>query len=118
MSGFGLATVARQATPDFGKCLLRTPVAQHADGPCTRLQTHELRPEHRRPDRQLKFTDTRLDEQARGISVKAMPMSLVLEGGTGKSFLINLTDCPGEELMWSWIATEQSGCISQVRRQW
>lgn len=44
---------------------------------------------------QLRFTDSRVDEQARGISIKAMPMSLVLEGGSGKSFLINLIDCPG-----------------------
>jgi hypothetical protein len=29
------------------------------------------------------------------MSIKAMPMSLVLEGGSGKSFLLNLTDCPG-----------------------
>eukprot|EP00879_Flechtneria_rotunda_P021406 GHRR01022563.1.p1 GENE.GHRR01022563.1~~GHRR01022563.1.p1 ORF type:complete len:373 (+),score=133.83 GHRR01022563.1:229-1347(+) len=43
----------------------------------------------------LRFTDTRIDEQARGISIKAMPMSLVLENGNGKSFLINLIDCPG-----------------------
>lgn len=43
----------------------------------------------------LRFTDTRLDEQARGISIKAMPMSLLLEGGTGKNFLINAIDCPG-----------------------
>lgn len=33
--------------------------------------------------------------QARGISIKAMPLSLVLEGRTGKSFLVNLIDCPG-----------------------
>ncbi|KAF6263582.1 elongation factor EF-Tu-like protein [Scenedesmus sp. NREL 46B-D3] len=45
--------------------------------------------------KQLRFTDTRVDEQARGISIKAMPMSLVLEGGTGKSYLANLIDCPG-----------------------
>jgi U5 small nuclear ribonucleoprotein component len=33
--------------------------------------------------------------QARGISIKAMPMSLVLEGGSGKSYLTNIIDCPG-----------------------
>jgi U5 small nuclear ribonucleoprotein component len=33
--------------------------------------------------------------QARGISIKAMPMSLVLEGGSGKSYLANIIDCPG-----------------------
>lgn len=29
------------------------------------------------------------------MSIKAMPMSLVLEGSSGKSFLMNLIDCPG-----------------------
>jgi hypothetical protein len=29
------------------------------------------------------------------MSIKAMPMSLVLEGLNGKSYLINLMDCPG-----------------------
>ncbi len=33
--------------------------------------------------------------QARGMSIKMMPMSLVLEGGSGKSYLVNLMDCPG-----------------------
>jgi translation elongation factor EF-4 len=34
--------------------------------------------------------------QARGMSIKAMPMSLVMENMAGKSYLINLVDCPGE----------------------
>mmetsp|Transcript_22656 Transcript_22656/g.57692 ORF Transcript_22656/g.57692 Transcript_22656/m.57692 type:complete len:994 (-) Transcript_22656:539-3520(-) len=58
-------------------------------------QTHEINHEWRENERQLKFTDTRLDEQARGMSIKCMPMSLVLEGGSGKSYLLNLIDCPG-----------------------
>lgn len=33
--------------------------------------------------------------QARGMSIKMMPMSLVMEGGSGKSYLVNLMDCPG-----------------------
>ena len=45
--------------------------------------------------RQLRFTDTRVDEQARGMSIKAIPMSLVLESLSGKSYLVNLIDCPG-----------------------
>eukprot|EP00798_Chlamydomonas_sp_ICE-L_P019957 gene19957-26665_t len=43
----------------------------------------------------MKFTDTRIDEQARGISIKTIPMSLVMEGASGKSFLMNFMDCPG-----------------------
>lgn len=58
-------------------------------------QTHELRHEWRVNEKQLKFTDTRLDEQSRGISIKMMPMSLVMEGCKGKSYLLNFMDCPG-----------------------
>ncbi len=45
--------------------------------------------------KQIRFTDTRLDEQARAMSIKMMPMSLVMESHSGKSFLLNLLDCPG-----------------------
>lgn len=59
-------------------------------------QTHELAPDVRGTgDKQLKFTDTRLDEQARGMSIKMMPLSLVMEGSSGKSYLLNLLDTPG-----------------------
>jgi hypothetical protein len=43
----------------------------------------------------LRFTDTRVDEQERGISLKAVPMSLVLESSQRKSFLLNIMDTPG-----------------------
>ncbi|MEW5298101.1 MAG: hypothetical protein WDW36_001258 [Sanguina aurantia] len=58
-------------------------------------QTHEVRHEARSNGKQLRFTDTRLDEQSRGISIKMMPMSLVMEASSGKSFLMNLMDTPG-----------------------
>lgn len=58
-------------------------------------QTHIIHHEWRTNEKQLKFTDTRLDEQARGISIKMMPMSLVMEASSGKSYLMNLMDCPG-----------------------
>jgi len=45
--------------------------------------------------KEMRFTDTRIDEQKRGVSVKAMPLSLVLPDCKGKSFLINLMDVPG-----------------------
>lgn len=34
--------------------------------------------------------------QTRAISLKAVPMSLVMEGGSGKSYVMNLMDTPGE----------------------
>ncbi|KAG1674860.1 hypothetical protein FOA52_015250 [Chlamydomonas sp. UWO 241] len=58
-------------------------------------QTHELNRDLRFDNKPLRFTDTRLDEQARGMSIKAMPVSLVLEGASGKSYLINMIDTPG-----------------------
>lgn len=59
-------------------------------------QTHEIPGvEAHGPDAPMKFTDTRLDEQQRGISLKSVPMSLVAEGSSGKSYALNLMDAPG-----------------------
>jgi U5 small nuclear ribonucleoprotein component len=46
-------------------------------------------------DKERRWTDTRVDEQARGMSIKSSPVSLVLPTSTGKSYLLNLMDCPG-----------------------
>lgn len=45
--------------------------------------------------RELKYTDCRADEQERGISIKASPVSLVLPDSRGKSYLVNIMDTPG-----------------------
>lgn len=45
--------------------------------------------------RAAKYTDTRIDEQERQLSVKCQPMSLVLPALSGKSYLINFMDTPG-----------------------
>ncbi|OIT30916.1 110 kda u5 small nuclear ribonucleoprotein component clo [Nicotiana attenuata] len=39
--------------------------------------------------------DTRIDEQERRISIKSVPMSLVLEDSNSKSYLCNIMDAPG-----------------------
>ncbi len=44
---------------------------------------------------QIRYTDTRVDEQERGLSIKTMPMSLILPNSHGKSFLMNILDSPG-----------------------
>jgi U5 small nuclear ribonucleoprotein component len=44
---------------------------------------------------ELRYTDTRLDEQERGVSIKSQPMSLVLPTLSQKSHLINIMDTPG-----------------------
>ena len=63
-------------------------------------QTHDIRHEQRQNDKAMRFTDTRLDEQDRGISVKMVPMSLLLPASSGKSFLFNLIDTPGVTAGW------------------
>ena len=61
-------------------------------------QTHAIRHEVRSNERAMRFTDTRLDEQQRGVSLKMVPLSLVMAGGKGKSYLLNLIDTPGAPL--------------------
>ncbi len=58
-------------------------------------QTHDVRHQWRNNERGMRFTDTRLDEQQRGVSLKMVPMTLVMEGSSGKSHVMNLVDTPG-----------------------
>lgn len=58
-------------------------------------QTHEMKTLDPNSEKHLRYTDTRIDEQERQISIKAVPMSLVLEDSNGKSYLCNIMDTPG-----------------------
>ena len=58
-------------------------------------QSHDVKYEWLLNDKQLKYTDTRMDEQARGISLKSTPMSLPLQTSRGKTLLFNIMDTPG-----------------------
>ncbi|KAL1965952.1 hypothetical protein VTN77DRAFT_4892 [Rasamsonia byssochlamydoides] len=64
------------------------------------MQTHDIseRLEKRtgkRRDEQLRYTDVHVLERERGLSIKAAPMTLVLQGTKGKSHLFNILDTPG-----------------------
>lgn len=64
------------------------------------LETHDIadRLEKRtgkKRDEQLRYTDIHILERERGLSIKASPMSLVLQGTKGKSHLFNMIDTPG-----------------------
>ena len=61
-------------------------------------QTHEMKTLDPNSEKHLRYTDTRIDEQERQISIKAMPMSLVLEDSNKKSFLCNIMDTPGHPM--------------------
>ncbi|GAB4844211.1 hypothetical protein Ancab_037577 [Ancistrocladus abbreviatus] len=58
-------------------------------------QTHHISTFDTKNERHMRYTDTRIDEQERKISIKAVPMSLVLEDSGSKSYLVNIMDTPG-----------------------
>lgn len=55
-------------------------------------QTHTQK---RQLDRNERYMDARFDEQERGLTVKAKPISLVLPNYKDKSYLLNIMDTPG-----------------------
>ncbi len=64
------------------------------------METHDIQERlekktGRKRDEQLRYTDVHILERERGISIKAAPMSLVLQGMRGKSHLLNILDTPG-----------------------
>jgi U5 small nuclear ribonucleoprotein component len=46
-------------------------------------------------NKEVRYTDSRQDEQDRGITIKMTPMSLVLQDSRDKSYLFNVCDTPG-----------------------
>ncbi|CZS95250.1 probable ribosomal elongation factor EF-2 [Rhynchosporium graminicola] len=64
------------------------------------LETHDItdrleKKTGKKRDEQLRYTDIHVLERDRGISIKAAPMSLVLQSSQGKSHLLNILDTPG-----------------------
>lgn len=47
------------------------------------------------PSKNKRYTDTRIDEQDRELSIKPCAVTLVLEAMNTKSYLMNILDCPG-----------------------
>ncbi|KAI3814653.1 hypothetical protein L1987_14296 [Smallanthus sonchifolius] len=58
-------------------------------------QTHHVSTFDQNSEKHMRYTDTRVDEQERRISIKAVPMSLVLEDINSKSYMCNIMDTPG-----------------------
>jgi len=70
-----------------GKTLLCDLLIQHTFA--------DIKATERRESEPPRFCDTRHDERARGISIKSCPTSLALEDGRGKTYVVNVLDCPG-----------------------
>ena len=45
--------------------------------------------------REPRYTDTRNDELLRKISMKLVPLQMLLESSSGKSYAMNIIDTPG-----------------------
>lgn len=58
-------------------------------------QTHHMSTFDAKSERHMRYTDTRIDEQERMISIKSVPLSLVLKDSNSKSYLCNIIDTPG-----------------------
>jgi U5 small nuclear ribonucleoprotein component len=52
-------------------------------------------------DIQERYTDTHLLERARGVSIKSMPMTLVMQDTKDISYLLNVIDTPGMDQYWT-----------------
>ncbi|RKF75150.1 Pre-mRNA-splicing factor cwf10 [Golovinomyces cichoracearum] len=64
------------------------------------LETHDFADKldkkiGRKRDENLRYTDSHILERERGVSVKASPMTLVLQSSLGQSHLFNILDTPG-----------------------
>lgn len=67
-----------------------------------------------RAHREPRYTDTRDDEQTRGLSIKSCPVSLVLPSAAGKSFLVNVVDTPGHVNFEAEAAAAMRACDGAV----
>ncbi|OAD70101.1 hypothetical protein PHYBLDRAFT_126476 [Phycomyces blakesleeanus NRRL 1555(-)] len=55
-------------------------------------ETHNIPINVDQPER---YTDTHILERERGVSIKSMPMTMVMQDLNGKSYLLNVIDTPG-----------------------
>ncbi|KAK5113052.1 hypothetical protein LTR62_003631 [Meristemomyces frigidus] len=56
---------------------------------------HQMKGQGRTREDQMRYTDTHILERERGLSIKAAPMSLLMQGTGGKSQLLHIIDTPG-----------------------
>lgn len=65
----------------------------------------------------VRYTDSRVDEQERGLSIKCSPISLILQNSNDKSYLLNILDTPGHVCFVDECAASMricDGCVIMV----
>lgn len=62
---------------------------------------------------QTRFTDTLFIEMQRGVSIKATPLTIVMQDTREKSFLLNLCDTPGASVL-SKVLLNEHFCAGHI----
>lgn len=68
-------------------------------------ETHDIPINVDQPER---YTDTHILERERGVSIKSMPVSLVMQDIKEKSYLLNILDTPGKPPVMLYIVFTNS----------
>jgi U5 small nuclear ribonucleoprotein component len=84
-----------QKYPDLVRNIALVGHLQHGKTTFMDMLIQQTHPKFWSLNKEMRYTDTRTDEQKRGLSIKATPMSLVLQSSHDKSYLLNLFDTPG-----------------------
>ena len=64
-----------------------------------------------------RYTDSRVDEQKRGLSIKSAPVSLLLQSSTEKHYLFNLIDTPGHVGFQDEVANQTAALTPPLRQR-
>lgn len=81
--------------PDLIRCVAVVGHLHHGKTTLMDMLIEQTHPKLWSLQKEMRYCDTRFDEQKRGLSIKATPMSLVLSASSEKSYLMNLYDTPG-----------------------
>ncbi|CAM9466000.1 unnamed protein product [Chrysoparadoxa australica] len=94
-----------KCSPEFIATLMETPglirnvavvgALHHGKTALVDMLVSQTRVEPFDVTKEVRYTDSRDDEQQRCLSIKSCPVSLALESTRGKHFLLNVIDCPG-----------------------
>jgi len=83
------------AYPELIRCVAIAGHLHHGKTTFMDMLIQQTHPQTFSLDKELRYTDVRTDERDRGLSLKAKPMSVVMQNSAEKSFLLQVYDTPG-----------------------